>query len=173
MEENSQGQARPGPDPFKTPGEILPGETNETRLIRIDYLCHLCRVTHQAEYYITVGEKDLPQLVEEISQGLQGGTLHRLLESQEFQNSMNIIAQRMHSLRLGDLEELNLAYEGKAEKPELIITNISLTEETRYTCDHCGRTFESIGLLRLHLGQDPYTLEQYVNLPGGCRGNIE
>ena len=171
VKQGKQDQAQYQPDPFKTPSQIIPGKTL-TRLVKMEYICHICGEKHQAEYYLTVPEDAMSQVVEEISRGYQEGALKGFLKSEGFQNSVNMMARRTHS-QMGDDEELGLAGDRKAEKSELVITRISLTDETQYTCDHCRRTFESIGFLRVHQGQNPHTMEQYVDFPGGCMGTLE
>ena len=163
MEQNQQNNPNNvDTNPFDVKAEIVPGQSNATRLVEIGYNCHLCNGQHEAQYYITSGEQQISDMTEEISGGLDNRAFQGFLKSPEFQGSINAIAKLFHRDQ-GDYDNLNLLYEMKTEKPAIEITSLVLTDETQYTCDNCQSTFESVGLLRIHQGQDPITMEKITN----------
>ena len=157
------------PDPFGPKEELKPGEPNTTRLMEIGYTCHLCGNEHGAEYYITASLNDMTTMLDKLSMGEKSDYLENFLDDEGFRNSVGIMAHRTHE-DLGNLAQLIHEYDAKAEKPTITFTRIIVTPETNYTCNYCGRTFESIGLLRMHQGQDPFSKKQIIPMSGGCRG---
>ena len=155
--------------PFSNVAQIIgEGEPTITRLVLIGYICDLCNQEHGAEIYFTAKEKDF----ETFEKNLNKKTTRKFLDDPKIQAAIARISISIHQ-EYQDYESLIPAPSGKKKKAPLQVTQIIITDESEYTCQHCGRTFESPGLLRMHRGENPFTLEKDPSFNSPCLGPID
>ena len=112
------------------------------RLCIIDYQCPLCGQDHETGLYISIPARDLDEYHARLRQITSDWTtLQRLLGE---------ALVELHTER-GDLDEL-VQRARRLGLRETRPPRCELTDESAYTCDDCGHTFETIGLLRKHQG---------------------
>ena len=126
---------------FSKPEDRLEGP-HVRRLFEVTYQCHLCQQIHMGETYLTVESDNLDDLNAEFKE---------MLEDEAERTKMIMGMSHVIHSRHGDLQAVNRRFR---ENPDAVyrIFSWAMTPESEYTCDDCGREFENIGTLRLHMG---------------------
>ena len=111
------------------------------RLCILHFQCPLCSLDHDDNLYVSVAVDNLDDYVARLRD------LSRDRES--IQETIRHASIQFHQ-ELGDLDQLM----ERAQRYGLRETRpptLELTDESDYTCDHCGRTFETNPALREHM----------------------
>ena len=155
--------------PFSNVAQIIgEGEPTITPLIKIRYICKLCNQEHPTDIYFTDQEKMFGTFEKNPNKEIA----RKFLNDPEVQAMIAGISIRIHQ-EYGDFESLAHAPRAKKEKTQIQITKINIADESEHTCQHCGRTFKFIRLLRMHRGENPFTLEKDPDFDGPCLGPID
>ncbi len=133
-------------DPYRNSHDSMPGEHTIRRLFEITYICPLCQGVHETHQYVTLPVDNLDDF--------RAHAVRRIREAELATHIVTTDSELKH-LDRGDLRELTRATAGK---PVLSgILTVEMTNESEYTCDDCGRKFETIAQHRAHMGVDAVT----------------
>ena len=142
-----------------------------TKALLIEYICPLCCKEHEDEVDITFMEEDLESMTSAISQGFDNEETAKFLSSTGFSEGIIKTVIDRHKMK-GDYRDLVKKYRVPTEA-YLAVTKITLGDERKGSCDHCGRSFESMTMLQMHQGRDPLTMKQDPAMEGNCLGPID
>ena len=121
--------------------EILTGNYIR-RLCVLEFQCPLCGNEHRHEAYISLDADNLDDYVAALRE-LSGN-------ASGMAGVMSNAATDIHQGR-GDLEERVEWIERYGVRPMGRPPTLSMTPESEYTCDRCGRIFENVRGLRKHM----------------------
>ena len=129
------------PTEGRTPEEVM--DTPIRRLCRLEHECELCGGQHSPQFYISIEAGNLEEYQEGIEKLMRESNVLRTLARKA--------ATMMHEQR-GDLAALTRRV--MENGPYRVAPTISVTmlDESDYTCEACGNTFETIHKLRDHNG---------------------
>lgn len=133
-------------DPYRSSHELMPDEKSIRRLFEITYLCPLCQGVHETHQYVTLPADNLDDF--------RANAIRRLRQP-ELAGHVVTTESELHHREQGNFDELLRKVKGKPLVAAIL--NVEMTQESKYTCDDCGRTFENIAEHRLHMGVDPIT----------------
>ena len=115
------------------------------RLVRFEFQCPLCGSQHTPEFYFSVDAKTPEEFQEKL--------IPMMDESGAIQNILPKSMLRIHDEK-GDLDELVAQLEQARQEGNHVGSSplilMTVMEESDYTCDGCGATFETIQPLREH-----------------------
>lgn len=133
-------------NPYRNSHDNMPDENTIRRLFEITYICPLCQGVHETHQYVTMPADDLDEF---------HATVNRRLREKEATQHIVTKDSEIHHLDRGDFHSLAQAAAGKMVLSGIL--KIEMTPESDYTCDECGRKFETIAQHRAHMGVDAMT----------------
>lgn len=124
----------------RSPEDVLPRTMRRLCLFR--YQCGMCGREHEAPLYISTSSRTRDEYEREIEKIMQDGkNLGTLLAGH---------AEEFHEQR-GDLGKVVRRMQRRGPFPVTRALSVTITEESKYTCDNCGRTFGSNRKLTRHV----------------------
>ena len=127
--------------PGETPETAFIGKTWMRRLVHFEYPCQLCGGRHVAENYVSLEVDNMDEFAARIK---------KLAENSETTSKMFDGTSRLFHQQKGDFKKLIRRAEKNGLYQTTERTKATLTAEADYTCDDCGRTFDTVALLRAH-----------------------
>ena len=117
-------------------------ENPTRRLCRFEYPCGLCGDEHRSEVYITLNAPNWDDYCDQV-EGMtrDPDTLGEIIDR----------ATLAFHQQKGDLERLMRKAKRDGFYKVGHTADVSVIDESEYTCDTCGATFETIHLLRAHV----------------------
>ena len=119
-----------------------------TRLFEVTYMCALCGFPHLAEAYIAVQTDNLDDLYAKANETFR---------SQQFMVPTLLSYAKAFHTAGGDLEPLMGLIRNGQRQAITGIVEIFMTSESEFQCDECARKFDTLTLLRNHMGIDSET----------------
>lgn len=133
-------------NPYRNSHDNMPGENTIRRLFEITYICPLCQGVHETHQYVTLPANNLDDF--------RAHAVRRIREPELATHIVTTDSELKH-LDRGDLRELVQATAGKPVISGIL--KVEMTSESEYTCDECGRKFDTIARHRAHMGVDAVT----------------